>query len=302
MPRQHRDRLIRDALFCQPWAITPEKAAEIMAFYAGRETGDALTPETLAAMFGEETPPESAAYEVCAGGVALLRLYGTIVPRANLLSAYSGGTDARAFAAAIDQAADDRKIAAIVVDADSPGGYIGQVPEAAAAMRRAAKRKTTIVVGTNQLASGGYWIAAGAGQIVASPSNVTGSVGVLGIFLDESKANEKRGRNYQVITAGKNKAIGHPFTPLTETERAVLQERIDAAYAIFVGDLARYRDTTAAKIEANYGQGKIFYPPDALAAGLIDRIATLDEILAELAAPRRSARPPAPHFPQRKGV
>src|SRR5206468_2694708 len=84
------------------------------------------------------------------------------------------------------------------------------------------------------------------------------------------------------ISAGKFKLENNPFEPLTEEGKAVLQGKVDTAYAAFVKDVARGRGVSVADVRNGYGQGRALDAKDALKAGLIDRIATMDATIGRL--------------------
>lgn len=86
-----------------------------------------------------------------------------------------------------------------------------------------------------------------------------------------------------LVSAGKYKAEGHPFAPLSDEARAALQRRVDECYARFVAAVAAGRGVSDATVREGYGQGRLLGARDALAAGMIDEIATLDDVLGELA-------------------
>jgi ClpP class serine protease len=123
---------------------------------------------------------------------------------------------------------------------------------------------------------------------------------VLTLHSESSQAAEKAGVKYTVIQAGEVKSAGNPYVPLTEKTRGVLQERVDAYDSQFVGAVARHRGVTAANVEADFGQGKVFLPAEAVKRGMADRVASLETVLAELAQqpapsstspPRKETRP-----------
>jgi HK97 family phage major capsid protein len=122
--------------------------------------------------------------------------------------------------------------------------------------------------------------------VIATPSAMVGNIGVIGVHNDQTEADAKAGLKRTVISAGKYKAEG--VGPLTDEARGAMQSMVDQMYAMFVADVAAGRGTTATAVRNGYGEGRVLFPADALKAGLIDRIATLDDVVAELTA----AQPP----------
>jgi ClpP class serine protease len=116
------------------------------------------------------------------------------------------------------------------------------------------------------------------------PSGSVGSIGVFAAHEDLSAALEKEGIKMTLISAGKYKVAGNPFEKLSDEERAEVQARVNDAYGQFVKDVARGRETTPAAVRSGYGEGRMLEAKAAKAAGMIDRIATMDETLARLTA------------------
>ena len=227
------------------------------------------------------------------GPVAVLPVYGILAHRLNVVSAMSGGTSSQLLAREIRAAVDDPKVDHLVLDLDSPGGSVAGMPELARAVREARQVKPITAVVNTLAASAAYWLAAGCTEIVSTPSGRTGSIGVFGVHVDASKRNEAEGLAYSLISAGRYKTEGNAFEPLTDEARAALQKSIDRVYAAFVADVAAGRNVSEAAVRGGYGEGRVLEAADALAAGLVDRVATFDDVLAELdakAATRRLER------------
>jgi ClpP class serine protease len=89
-----------------------------------------------------------------------------------------------------------------------------------------------------------------------------------------------------IISAGKYKTEGNPFEPLTDERRAILQASVDKAYAQFVAAVARGRGVDASIVRDGYGEGRALPSADARRAGLVDRLATMDDTLARLSSPQ----------------
>ena len=93
---------------------------------------------------------------------------------------------------------------------------------------------------------------------------------------------EKDGVKVTLISAGKHKVAGNPFEPLSDEERTVIQERVNEFYGMFIKDVARGRGVSPADVRGGYGEGRALTAKDAKAAGLIDRIATVEDTLGRL--------------------
>jgi signal peptide peptidase SppA len=221
------------------------------------------------------------------GDLAVINLSGFITQKPSIMSILFGGTSAEAFAQAVVGALGDDSIGAVVMNVDSPGGTVFGVPEAAAAIRAVRGSKPLLAVANPLMASAAYYLASQADEIVALPSALVGSIGVYVAHVDESKALEREGLNVTEITYGRRKAELSSAAPLTEEARTALQDRVDYYGKLFESDVAKGRGIQVSTVRANYGEGAIFTAKDAQAAGLIDRIGTLDQVIGELAAGRR---------------
>lgn len=217
------------------------------------------------------------------GTVAVLPVYGVIKQRSGgLLEQFFGGTSTQSLAYQFRRLMADDSVKAIILDVDSPGGTAAGVPELADEIFAARGRKKTIAVANSLNASAAYWISSQTDQVVVTPSAIVGSIGVIAMHEDVSGMADKLGVKVTLITAGKYKGEASPFAPLTDAARAAEQRNVDEIYGLFVNAVARGRKTTAAAVRAGYGEGRAVSAKQAIASGLADRIATLDQVLRGL--------------------
>lgn len=185
----------------------------------------------------------------------------------------------------------DPQIGMIVLMIDSPGGVVTGVQEAADAIY-AARRNKPIVAMVNPLcASAAYWLAAQASEIVSVPSGDIGSVGVFIMHAECSKMMEDVGVKPTFIFAKDSpyKVDGNAYEPLSDTARDEFQAGVDEVMADFVKAIARGRGVPASKVVADFGKGRTLDAKKAKAAGMIDRIATVNVALARLGLAPSSA-------------
>ena len=220
--------------------------------------------------------------------IAVIPVTGIIENRGGFLGGFFSSTDA--IGAAVDAAAADPDLRAIVLDVDSPGGSVYGVPELADRIYAARSRKRIVAVANNLMASAAYFIGSAAHEVVATPSSETGSIGVFAVHVDMSGMLEQAGWKVTVVKAGKFKAEGHPFGPLPEEAHAFLQSRVDDYYDMFRGAVARHRSSTPAQVRDGFGQGRAVGAKDAVESGLADRIDTLHGTIERLGA-RHNAGP-----------
>lgn len=279
---------IVNAFFGSPWALELTKYQAIADLIRLRASGGQVDAETVAAIVGAARQPAARTQ----GAVAVIPVYGVISPRASLLTESSGGTSAQAVGHAIDQATADPSVASIVLEFDSPGGNVTGVTELAAKIRRATATKPVVAHVNAMAASAGYWLASQATEVVSTPSGLVGSIGVYTEHMDVSRSLEAAGVTPTIISAGEFKVEGNPYAPLSDEARAAMQRMVDEVYGSFVADVARGRGVSPAVVRSDYGRGRVVSAKEALRAGMVDRIATLEETIAQVAgrSPSRAAR------------
>jgi protease-4 len=139
----------------------------------------------------------------------------------------------------------------------------------------ARERKPVIASLGNVAASGGYYVASAANQIVADPGTVTGSIGAIMTVPYYAPLAEKVGFSEETVKSGRFKDTGHPLRPLSADERTLLQGMVDDVLGQFVDAVARGRSMPAERVRG-LADGRIYSGTQAFAAGLVDRLGGLD--------------------------
>ena len=263
------------------WAIEPGMLREIQGIYAMHLRGEKLDLDAIEARLGRPLAHEQQEYEVLPGGVALLKLSGVMAPKANLFMRVSGGISTRQATLQIESALADARVRSIVVAMDTPGGNVIGVPEFAQAIHDAGAIKPLVVHASEMLLSAGMWSGSGANAIFVSGSVV--SVGSIGVVVDREFDPSSRVQQ-ESITAGKYKRLSKPNEPLSDEARAVVQADVDYVYTLFVDDVARYRGVSAEQVLEHMADGRVFRGQQAIDAGLVDGVSTLDALLERMAA------------------
>jgi signal peptide peptidase SppA len=163
------------------------------------------------------------------------------------------------------------------------------VPELAEEIRSARGKKPIIAVSNASMASAAYWIGSAASELVVTPSGQVGSIGVFSIHEDHSKQLAEEGVAVTLIRAGKYKTEGNPFEPLSDEARAAVQGEVDRYYSLFTRDVAKGRRVDVEAVRNGFGQGRMVNAQDALKLGMVDRVATLDDVLSEVLAGKQPA-------------
>lgn len=263
------------------WAIHPPALATILEIIGERRLGYKPTKEEIEERIGirkdEPTaPPESA--------VAVLNLFGPIVPRAGVFSDISGATSVEGFRAEFNQALASADVGAILINVDSPGGVAYLVAELASDIIAARGAKPIVAIANPFAASAAYHIASAADELVVTPSGEVGSIGAVTAHDDISGLQEKAGVKTTLVHSlnAPYKVEGNQYEPLTDEAKTEMQRRIDAFAKMFVADVAKGRGVTVKTVEADFGQGRLVMAQDAVAVGMADRVATFDQTLARL--------------------
>ncbi|MCA1828182.1 MAG: signal peptide peptidase SppA [Myxococcales bacterium] len=184
----------------------------------------------------------------------------------------------------IRRAADDPMVAAIVVRIDSPGGDGNASDLIWRELVRARKEKKKPVIASmgDVAASGGYYVAAGADEILAEPSTVTGSIGVFVGHFDGEELFSKLGLNLTTMKRGESADLFSPARDLTDTERKTLQAWVDNFYEQFLARVAEARGMTRDQVDA-IARGRVWTGSQALERKLIDRFGGFEDALVEAA-------------------
>lgn len=211
--------------------------------------------------------------------VAVIHATGIIMSGKSAESPLTGakvmGSDT--IVAAVNKAAADDSVKAIVLRVDSPGGSA----LASDLMWRALENadKPFVVSMGNIAASGGYYISMGADTIFAEPGTLTGSIGVVGGKFATDGLFNKIGITTTVISRGKNSGVLSIGQPFSETERAAMTKMLHEVYGQFTHKAATGRKMEYKKLEA-MARGRIYSGNRAKQLGLVDEIGTLDDAVA----------------------
>jgi signal peptide peptidase SppA len=292
-PRSYRH--VTKALHERPWAIQPQVLSFMVDLVRNRIAGIVLSQEQIDERLAEAKAANGdRAGGAIAGAVAVIPMYGLITQRESLMSAMSGGTSIDELRSLLRSAIVDPAVQAVVFDIDSPGGSVDGVPEFAAELRQLSAGSKPIVAQVNTLcASAAYWLASSMTEIVSTQSGEVGSIGVYAAHEDVSRAEDMAGVKTTLISAGPFKTEGNSFEPLSDDARAAIQDQVDEFYSMFLTDVAKGRHAPVDAIAADYGQGRTLLARKAKAAGMVDRIDTLEATVRRLQPAKASAPRPA---------
>lgn len=220
-------------------------------------------------------------------GVAIIPVRGTI-SLDDPWAAFFGETTVKAISDNIDLAVADPKVKSILLTVNSPGGYVAGV-EALGDKIYAARKKKPIYAFTDSLAaSAAYWIGSAAEKLfVASETSEVGSIGVYMVHFDYSGMLSEAGIKVTEVTAGEYKGLGSPYAELSDEDKKLLTADANFVYTRFVEAVARNRGLSTKDVLKS-ANGLTFFGSDAKAKGLIDGIATQQEVIAMTTAAQQA--------------
>jgi len=172
----------------------------------------------------------------------------------------------------------DPDVKSIVLRIESPGGAVGAAQEIYQEVKRTNEVKPVIASMGSMGASGGYYAALGADNIIANPGTMTGSIGVIVKFPNLEGLFEKIGYKSEVIKSGPLKDIGASNRPLLEEERRLMQDLIDNVYMQFVRDIAEARALPMETV-SELADGRVYTGEQALEVGLIDSLGNFTDAI-----------------------
>ncbi len=211
--------------------------------------------------------------------VAWIKVRGVIATD-NSSSPFARPQGAGAIAKKIHDAGEDKDVKAIVLDINSPGGTVASVQNIYSEILKAKENgKKVVALFRDVAASGGFYIAMAADQIVAEPGTITGSVGVIMQSANVEGLFEKIGVKMVPITSGKYKDIGSAYRPMTEAEKALLQDMVNDTYTQFFAAVKAGRPNVSEDVLLEYTDGRVFTGQRAYNLGFIDKLGGEEEAL-----------------------
>jgi protease-4 len=214
--------------------------------------------------------------------VAIVVAKGTILNGNQKAGTIGGDSTARL----LRKARLDESVKAVVLQIDSPGGStLGSEIIRQEVLELKNAGKPVVVSMSTYAASGGYWIAANADRIFASPSTITGSIGVFGMFMTYENSLDYLGIHSDGV--GSNELAGFSAVrPLAPEFGQILQRNVETSYGNFLSLVSNARDMTVDEVD-DVAQGRVWIGTDALELGLVDELGTLEDAVnsaAEFAA------------------
>jgi signal peptide peptidase SppA len=278
-----------------PWALMPERAEAYSAVVRRWASGERATIEVMDQVDEDRAAREArraAAGGASTGGIAVIPIYGVLTQRGNMMDDLSGpgSTSTQMLSASLRDAVDDETVSSILLDIDSPGGAVYGISELGDEIYQARSKKPVTAIANSLAASAAYWLGSQANELYVTPGGEVGSIGVICAHEDWSKFNETAGVKVTYITAGKYKSEGNPNEPLSDDARAYEQSRVDDYYSMFTRAVSRGRGVGVSDVRDNMGQGRVMGPDAAIAAKMVDGIATFDQTVKRIRSNLRQSK------------
>ena len=265
-------------LLTSPWAILPDSLREIQEIYATHLKGDKIDIAAVEARLGRPLNNDAVRYEL-RNGVAVLGVDGVLSPKANLFTAISGGASYQMLSEQVRGALADSRVKSIVQYVDSPGGSVFGMYEYAALLFEASKVKPVVTVSDGSVASAAYLAASATNAIfLTGPAVNAGSIGIYARM-----AMEPANPGVMEFTRGKYKRAALNGSAPSAEFMAYFEGQLDYQYTTFVDHVADYRGTTAQDVLDKMAEGRVFIGQQAIDTGLVDGIASLDDIVEQMA-------------------
>lgn len=212
------------------------------------------------------------------GRVAIVSVDDVMVPRGG----FWWGLPTDQLGSLVGKLADDNSISSIVLDIDSPGGSVYGMQELNQQIVAARERKPVWAVANPLAASAAFELLSAAGRRFVAPGGQVGSHGVIYRHLDHSQMLEDMGVKQTVIRSTPNKDEFSLLEPLSESARSRLEEVVEHYQGIFTATLAKNYGISKSQVDKTFGQGRVFNDKEAIAAGMVEQIATLSEVVGRI--------------------
>lgn len=258
-------------------ASRPEQLEALQAVFGENEEGDSFNNIEFDDYLTHIGPVKDGA----APNIAVVTAAGTIVDGEAPAGEAAGGDTIAGY---LKQALEDENVKAVVLRVDSPGGsaFASEIiRDGVLALKKAGK---PVVVSMGSLAaSGGYWIAAPGDEIWASPTTVTGSIGIFAFFPTFEKAAQYWGVNTDGVgTTALASLYGTGIGPLQDNVADIFQQSVEHGYQEFLGVVAEGRDLEPTYVDS-IGQGRVWIGEQAKGLKLVDNLGEIEDAIAAAA-------------------
>ena len=214
-------------------------------------------------------------------GVAMIHIKGSLVSGSAGYGLFYGAVGYDDLRCALSAAVSNPNVSAILLNVDSGGGAVAGVHELSQVISRVNAIKPVVTYAGGVMGSAATWLGRAASYVYCAETSITGSIGIIMVHMERSKMLEEMGVKVTVIRAGAEKALATPYEPLPDKARENFQRQADGLYKIFIGAMADYCQVSYEVADEKFGQGREFLGKEAVSAGLIDKVGTLEDAFAK---------------------
>lgn len=262
------------ALLDQHWAVEPTALSGALAQIAELDWNLHLT-EFQSSSLERSSKDDKPGYTVDANGIATFPITGALTREAHSMSSLFGGTATIPLQRDLLSAISDDKVKGGLLAIHSPGGQVAGTSGSARAAALFAAVKPLVAYADELCASAAYWIASAATEIVATPTALVGSIGVLSVVKDTSARAERLGVKTHVVGSGDLKGAGTEGTVITEAHLDSFRANVTGLSTQFFAAVAAGRKLNEKQM-AKVTRGNCFVATEAKSHGLIDHIGDED--------------------------
>ncbi len=287
MTASERLPFLAQQIFNTPLALHPDRAevaVAALAEHAGLSRVVRLRGDAAAGACGEEVASTSTRPYQVVDGVAVIPIHGIIVPRLGSLRPYWGMTGCDGIAEVLGRALIDTDVRAIAFDINSPGGFVGGVFDLADSIFALRGIKPMRAILADMACSAAYALASAADHISVPRTGWSGSVGVICMHVDWSKAMDNAGIKVRFVHYGAQKAeeTRAEYEGMSKDVLGRMQTNVDAMGDLFVETVARNRKLSAAAVRKT--QAAAYLGEAGLGVGFVDSVASPDAAFRGLIA------------------
>ena len=265
------------------WAVEPSFLVEYLETTLNIGNDLKKLSENPSGFFGDISSQEKEIFSI-SGDTAIINIKGILSQEGpSFIDRFFGfdGTGYQEILKAVEDIQNKEDVKNVRLVMDTPGGEVSGLDKVFQAISGLSKSKNVVAESHGLIASAGYWIASAANQIIAtSPADEIGSIGVVVVAIDFSKAREERGIKVVVIRS-ENAPKKQPDVS-TEKGKNVLQDRVDSLERVFIGRISEGRGIPVETIEKDFARGSVLIAEDpdktkddALSVGMIDSVQSI---------------------------
>jgi signal peptide peptidase SppA len=222
-------------------------------------------------------------------GIAIVRVHGMLLARGAWLGSIWGMTSYEGLGEQFKRLTNDPSIKQVILDIDSGGGMAAGIWDLMPSLDALKDKKPVHAIANPFCASAAYAIGCAATSFTVNRGATTGSIGVVRPHMDMSAALEKWGMKPTLFVAGRMKAAGNPYEPLTPEVRSYIQTGVDRTYGEFVAHVAKYRGMSEDAVRNT--EARVYDASDAVDLGLADGVMSFEELLDHVrSSPKSVAR------------